>query len=225
MDGRTWCHDIVDPLLYNCPVFFLISLICRQLLLYCLFLCSSVRIVTLVVFASSFKIDEFLHKMAISFSDLKDEKQNQSFLANWTDCARSSHYLLWLEGNLSAHLTLGSTEPCGRPSASLEFLHSLIPPHYTCCISLCCSPRHNIRRRSLSMLMLSSSDTHNLNGYMGWCECHKILIALALVIEVFCLDKRSLDATEILSPDDKRSAQRWQWNTNWRHQKLNPNDW
>ena len=153
MDGRTWCHKIVDLLLYNCHVFFLISLICRQLLLYCLFLCCSVRIVTLVVFASSFKIDEFLHKMAISFSDLKDEKQNQSFLANWTDCARSSHYLLWLEGSLSAHLTLGSTEPCGRPSASLEFLHSLIPPHYTCCISLCCSPRHNIRRRSLSMLV------------------------------------------------------------------------
>ena len=52
------------------------------------------------------------------------EKQNQSFLANWTDCARSSHYLLWLEGSLSAHLTLGSTAPFGRPPSNFS-VHSL----------------------------------------------------------------------------------------------------
>ena len=28
------------------------------------------------------------------------------------------------------------------------------------------------------MLVLSHCDTRNLNGYMGWCGCHEILIAL-----------------------------------------------
>ena len=75
---------------------------------------------------------------------------------------------LWLEGSLSVHLALGSTATCGRPSASLEFLHSLIPPHYACCF-----PKHNSLWRSLSMLVSSHSNTHHLNRHMVGCGCHE----------------------------------------------------
>ena len=95
------------------------------------------------------------------------KQKNHSLLANWTDLALSSHYLLWLDGSLSVHLFLDCTAPFGRPSASLEFLYSLISPHYACCISACCCPKHNSIRRSLSMLVLSHSDTHYLDRHMA----------------------------------------------------------
>ena len=81
-------------------------------------------------------------------------------------------------GSLSVHISLEFTVPFGRPSASVEFLPSLTLPHYDYCISLGPCPKHNTRIRSLSMLVLSNSETRNLNGYMGWCGCHDILIAL-----------------------------------------------
>ena len=69
--------------------------------------------------------------------------------------------------------TLGSTAPCGWPSASVKFLHSasVTLRH----LSLF-TPEHNCRRRSLPMLVLSHSDTHHLNRHMGGCGCHEILI-------------------------------------------------
>ena len=48
------------------------------------------------------------------------EQQNQSFLANWSNWALSSHYSLWMLNILSVHLSLGSNLPFGRPSASFE---------------------------------------------------------------------------------------------------------
>jgi hypothetical protein len=54
------------------------------------------------------------------------KQQNQSFLANGTDWAVSSPYLLWLLSSLPVHLALGSTTPIGRPSAS--FKNSCILP-------------------------------------------------------------------------------------------------
>ena len=89
-------------------------------------------------------------------------KKNHPFLADRTDGALRSHYSLWLSDILPDHPSVGSTTPIGWPSASLEFFHSLIPPHYACC-----SPRHNFRKRSLFMRVLSHSDTHHLNRHMG----------------------------------------------------------
>ena len=100
------------------------------------------------------------------------EQKNHSFLANWSDWALSSHYLLWLEGSLSVHLALSSTAPFGRPSASLDFLHSLTPPHYAC-------------RISLRMLVLSHSNTLYLNGHTAGCGCHEILIPRSFNILFF----------------------------------------
>ena len=75
-------------------------------------------------------------------------------------------------------------------------------------LSLFHSPRHDSRRRSRLMLVLSHSDTHHLNRhmigcgchdrseqscssqrYMAWCGCHEILIALCYSEEVFCPDQ------------------------------------
>ena len=46
-----------------------------------------------------------------------------------------------------------SPKPFGRPSASLDFGHSLTLSHYHYFISSWLCPRHNSRRRSLSMLV------------------------------------------------------------------------
>ena len=103
----------------------------------------------------------------------------------------SDSWIFYLLIYASLCLCHGSSAPFCRPSASLENcstlplclslfnVSSLIPPHYTCCISACCCPKYNSRRRSLFMRALSHSDTHHLNRYMAWCGCHEILIALA----------------------------------------------
>ena len=49
-------------------------------------------------------------------------------------------------------------DPLGRPTAFLDFLHSLPQPHETC-------------RISLLMMVLSHSDTHYLNRHMIGCGC------------------------------------------------------
>ena len=41
----------------------------------------------------------------------------------------------------------------------------------------------------------------------------------------FALISKCLKATESLYLDDRRNAQRWQWHTNWRYRKINPDDW
>ena len=43
-----------------------------------------------------------------------------------------------------------------------------------CCISACCCSEHNSRRRSLSLRVLSHSDTHYLNRHLVGCGCHEI---------------------------------------------------
>ena len=68
--------------------------------------------------------------MAISSKNCQVEQKNYSLLANWSDWALIFQHLLRIEADLSVHLTLSSTTPCGRPSASLEYLDSLILPHY-----------------------------------------------------------------------------------------------
>ena len=103
------------------------------------------------------------------------KQQNHPFLANCTNSAPSSHYFDSFLDNLTGPLFLGSNVPFGRPSASVE--NSFVLSLFLLYLSQFC-PKHNTRRRSLSMLVLSHSGTHNLNGYMAWCGCHEILIPL-----------------------------------------------
>ena len=183
----------------------------------------------IIIFVTDQKVAQpsFLHKMAIS---LKNVELNRRLILSFQDdmiCPSvviicSGSWILYLIICASLSLLTSCIAPFGRPSTSVEFLHSLIPPHYACCC-----PRHNTLWRSLLMLVLSHSDPHYLNryivgcgchersnpcrssqGYMTWCGCHEILIALWYTEEVFCPDRKSLKATEIFYLDDKRNAQR-----------------
>ena len=95
-----------EPLLYNCRV--LVDFL--WLLINCIFNFSvPVWRLTLVVFDSPSKIDEFLHKMAISLKNCRFEQKNHSFLANWSDWGLSSQHLLTVEANSSDYLFLHCT--------------------------------------------------------------------------------------------------------------------
>ena len=122
-----------------------------------LFLCSSVRRLTWAVLNSSLKIEEFFHKMAIPFSELKNWPVKSIFPSrlNWPNAQFSLftlnlrefacspfpwfHCALWWASGLPRKLL-------NSPILSLTL--SLILPHYACCW-----PKHNSRRRSLSMLV------------------------------------------------------------------------
>ena len=70
MRERVWCHEILTPCYTTVlflSIFFDFSSTTFEI---SLFLCSSVRRLILVVLDSSFKIEEFLHKMIIFFSEL-----------------------------------------------------------------------------------------------------------------------------------------------------------
>ena len=185
MRERMSYHEKVGPLLYSCPVvlsiFFDFSSTAFEI---SLFHCSSVRWLTWVVLDSSFKIKEFRHKMVTSSQNWSVARNNHSFLATWTDWALSSHYSLWLLGMFHDHPTLGSTAPSGRPSASLDFLHSLTPPHYACCISL--RPVQDTTPEGVltsNAGVLSHFDTHHLNRHMAQCGCHEILIPFFTTVQ------------------------------------------
>ena len=103
---------------------------------------------TQVVVDLWFKVEEFLHKIAICLKNWRADQENRSFRVHWSDWALCSQHLLRLHAVLSVHLCIsislplllcffGSTSPFGRPSAFLEYRHSLVPPLYACCISLC----------------------------------------------------------------------------------------
>ena len=76
---------------------------------------------------------------------------------------------------------------------TLSLFHSSTAAYLECCSilslrytlpapSLLHSPRHDCRRRSLSMLVLSHSDTHYLNRHMVGCWCHEILIERCIIV-------------------------------------------
>jgi hypothetical protein len=132
---------------------------------------------------------EFLKKGDL-MEELKIEQNNHSILANGTEWAPSSHHLLWLLYSRVSWLVLSSLIPlCAwiglRPPAKISTLS-----HYHSASSSSSVQNTISRRRSLFMRVLSHSDTHNLNGYIGWCGCHAILIALCYPKEVFCLDQK-----------------------------------
>ena len=60
---------------------------------------------------------------------------------------------------------------------------------------------------------------------MVGCGCHEILIALCYPQEVFCPDQEKSPGNRNFHRDNERNAQRWQWNTNWRHKIINPDNW
>ena len=75
------------------------------------------------------------------------------------------------------------------------------------------------------MLVLSSSNAHYHNRYIGWCRCYEILIALWYHQEVSSVDQKRLKSNEVFYPDDTINAQRWQSNTNWEPKNTNSDAW
>ena len=138
----------------------LIEWIC---LCFWLFLCS--RMLARIVVDSSLKIEEFFFKMEISLKSEWVIQNNYSSLAQWPDRVPSYHHLRRFLGILSIHLCIPESLPpfhCALWSVFgllQKFLHSLTPPHFANCFPLCCSRRHNTRRHSLFMRVLSHSDT------------------------------------------------------------------
>ena len=43
--------------------------------------------------------------------------------------------------------------------------------------------------------------------------------------QVFCPDQEKSPGNRNFHRDNERNAQRWQWNTNWRHKTMNPDNW
>ena len=126
----------------------------------------------IVIVDCSFEIEEFPNKMAISSSEF--QRKNHLFSENCQDSCLSSAYLITLFPVVSSHLVISVSH---AQLHSSTWFHCDLPRISSFTLSLypfC--PRHNSRRRSLSMLVLSHSDTHHLNGYMAWCGCHEILI-------------------------------------------------
>ena len=109
MCQRVWCHEILipcDTTALFLSIFFDLSSTTFEV---SLFLCSSVRILTLVVLSSSFKFEEFLHEMAISCSELK----------SWTAKSIFPCELNWLNAQFSLFtLNLGYF-----PLSSLLWFH------------------------------------------------------------------------------------------------------
>ena len=96
MREKVWCHEILIPCYTTVllsSIFFDFSSTAFEI---SLFLCSSVRRLTLFVLDSSLEIEEFLHKMETSFSGLKRYTQLSSFSCHWTHWSLSFHYSLWL---------------------------------------------------------------------------------------------------------------------------------
>ena len=167
-----------------------------------------------------FKIEESPNKMSISWSEF----QQQIILSHKTDRIRASVLNIWSHSFLlclliSSSLSLmhSCTVPLGSTAASLEFLHSL--SLYAFCL------RHNSKSVlsscgcSLALtLTISIGIWHSAGVTKSW-------LHPATLKKSFALIKNSLEATEILYLDDERNAQRWQWNTNWRHVKIYPYDW
>jgi hypothetical protein len=80
---------------------------------------------------------------------------------------------------ISPVVLLGPLVGLRPPSKIPAFCHSasLCLVH----LSLFC-PRHNARRRSLFMRVLSHSDTQYLNRHTAWCGCHEILIERCITV-------------------------------------------
>ena len=129
MSERMWCHEMVDPLLNNCPVFFVGFL---------WFIINCVWTLDFSVPLCECWLWSLLSRLSIlknsstewqsSFQNGSVAWNNHHFLANWTDWVLSSHYLLWLLDILPDYISLGSTEPFGLlENSSILSLHLTLP--------------------------------------------------------------------------------------------------
>ena len=153
----------VDPVLYKCPVlveFLWIVVNYLWNLSVSLFLCSKVDFGCSSFVVQNWRIppqhgnlfEQWSSWIEESFFPCQLTRLSAPFLAFaptrvWCVCSS----LLRLHS---------STTPFGRPSTSLDLLHSFTPPHYSC-------------RTSVLMRVLSQSDTNYLNGDMVGCGCHE----------------------------------------------------
>ena len=148
---------------------------------------------------------------------------NHSFSGNWQDSCLSSEYLTALFPVLSAHLfisvshaqlhsSIGSTAPVGRPSASLEFLHSLSFSTRSVQDTIPESVLSSCGCFLTLTLTTSIGIWHSAGATKSWLHSPGRSKSFAVI-------KNSLNSTEILCLDEKRNAQRWQSNTNWRRKK------
>ena len=167
----------VDPFLYNCPVlvdfaWFLIN--CNKNLSSSLFSCAKVDFGCSWFVVQNWKNPLWNGNVLLRF----EEFNNKIILSLPTGLIQRS--ALIIECHSSILCLFLSPLVLLRPLVGLlrRILYSLTLSHYHYCISIWPCPKHNTRLRSLSMLVLSNSDTHNLNGYIGWCGCHEIFIAL-----------------------------------------------
>ena len=166
----------------------LVNWICPRFLLL---LCS--KTLTLIVIDSSLKIEEFLHKTAISLKSGRVKQNCHSPLASWPDRSFSSQCLRWFLDILSLHLCIPVSLPpfhCALWSAlgllrfasfshsvshSLSFILSFIITMPTVSLSIV-SKTHLQKAFSLHAGALSHSDTFYLNTHMAYCGCHEVLI-------------------------------------------------
>ena len=151
-----------------------------------LFLSSLVRRLNLVAINSLFRIDKLLSEMAISFSDLNSETRKSSFSCqlNWLN-AQFSVFRQSLEYFDCSSLPWIHCVIWSAYGLLQKFLHSLTLSQYHSCVSVWPCPKHNTRRRSLSMLMLSYSDT--LTTSMGIWNGAGVTKTWFLLLQLPCL--------------------------------------
>ena len=213
--GATKCWTFAVQLSFSC----LISLNFRQLdlksLYFSLPLCEGWILLSLI---RGSKSKNASLKWQSPCQIRRVEQQNQSVLANCSDCTLNSHYPLWLLDTLPVHLP--PWFHCALRSASFEkFLHSLTLPHYHYCISLC-SAQNTTPEGILSLcwcsliltLTTSMGIWYNAGATESWLQSPRWSKSFALI-------EKRLSSTEIFHLDDKRNAQRSQSNTNYRHKK------
>ena len=158
--------------------------ICRRLTMNS-FCFSPISVQPLTVFVICwFKIEEFPNKMAISSA--QNSRDKPFFLRKLTGFLPQ----FWIVDHTlscfvcsSLHLCLSCTVAQFQSSTwfhcGLPWISSFTLPLYPFC------PRHNSRKRSLFVWVLSHSNNPYLNRHMTWCGCHEILIERGITVRFF----------------------------------------
>ena len=151
-----------------------------------------------------FKNEEFPNKMAISSA--QNSRDKPFFLRKLTGFVPQlwifDHTLSWFVCS-SLHLYLSCSVASFQSfpwfHCDLSRISSFTLSLYPFCL------RHNFRRRSLFMRVLSHSDTHHLNRYIVGCECHEISIPrpwAVLFLSNFCyVSSTASESSLLLRPD------------------------
>ena len=92
-------------------------------------------------------------------------------------------------------------------------------------LCLSASPKHNNARHSLSLLVLTYSDTLTTSiGIWDDAGATRSWLHSATLKKSCALISKTLTVIEIFFLGDERNAQRWQWHTNWRYKKISADD-